>query len=345
MKLSKVKIFEPKNPNKATRIVGGKSSGIVVWNDLRYPHFYERYKQLLSTFWTPFEINMSDDKKQWDLLEPIERRAFLRIIGLLSVLDSVQPRYLAEVASYTSDPSVSNIIYIIMQQEVVHNHSYSYVVSSVVNAEIEKQTFDDARTDELILKRNMPIIDAYNEFKEEKTVLGLCKTLVQSTILEGINFYSGFAFFYNLARYGKMVGTSTMISYINRDEMLHGTYIAELLRIILTENPEIDADGSFSEYTYEAIRDAVELEIEWSEEVLSGLEGIDINEMKQYVRYLGNKRLRVLGLDDLFEADENVMPWIQIFGDQSFNTGKSDFFETKSRQYTKTSEDNGFDDL
>lgn len=345
MNLRKVKIFEPLQANKATKIVGGEASGIVNWNDLKYPQIYEKYKQLLSVFWTPFEINMTADIKQWGQLSEKEQESFLRINSLLAILDSVQPAYINKIADYITDPSIKHCLYVIGQQEVIHNHSYSYILSSLVPLKVQNSTFEEGRTDEMILKRNKYIMDAYNEFNENPTLENLCKTLVYSTILEGINFYSGFAFFYNLARYQKMVKTSTMISYINRDEMLHSDFIATVLRAILGENPEIDEDGKFSEFVYEAIGKAVELEIEWSEHVLSGLEGIDLYEMKQYIQYLGNKRLRVLGLDDLYEAEENVMPWINVFGDNSLGNSKSDFFENKSREYTKATDDNGFDEL
>ncbi|MGC8035491.1 ribonucleotide-diphosphate reductase subunit beta, partial [Salmonella enterica] len=83
----------PSHPNKATSIINGKASGILNWNDIKYSHFYDIYKMLLGNFWTPFEINMSDDIKQWHTLSERERDAFLHIIGLLSILDSVQPNF------------------------------------------------------------------------------------------------------------------------------------------------------------------------------------------------------------------------------------------------------------
>ncbi len=55
----------------------------------------------------------------------------------------------------------------------------------------------------------------------EKTAETLLKSLIQSSILEGINFYSGFAYFYNMVRQNRMNGTGKIISFINRDELAH----------------------------------------------------------------------------------------------------------------------------
>lgn len=75
------------------------------------------------------------------------------------------------------------------------------------------------------------------------------------------------------------------------------------------------------------------------------MDGIDVIEMGKYIEYLGNKRLRMLGLDDRYDADENCMPWIRVFSDENVNLGKTDFFEARPRSYTKTTDMNGFDEL
>src|SRR5690625_6870074 len=127
---------------------------------------------------------------------------------------------------------------VIAQQEAVHNESYSYVLSSVVSLDEQNEAFNLGRTDPVLLKRNQYITEHYNRFVEEPTIENILKTFVYTTLLEGMFFYSGFAFFYNLARHNKMVGTSTMVSYINRDELEHGRFIAELFRATLAEKPE-----------------------------------------------------------------------------------------------------------
>ncbi|MCT4777609.1 MULTISPECIES: ribonucleotide-diphosphate reductase subunit beta [Exiguobacterium] len=346
MTIQKIKLLSPKHPNRATAIIGGETSSIVNWNDIAYPQFYTIYKQLLSNFWIPDEISMSKDMQQWPQLTEREQDAFKRIIGLLSILDSVQTRYILESSMFSSDSSVHAVLAVIAQQEVVHNQSYSYVLSSLVPLSEQNRIFDIAKDDEMVMKRNQFILDLYEDFRADQTAETFAKSLVASIILEGINFYSGFAYFYNLARHQKMVGTSTMISYIQRDEMQHSYFVSQLLRAVLTENPEIDADGSFSQFVYDTMAEAVDLEIEWCEYVLRDLDGLDVSEMRDYVKYLANKRLRVIGLNDLYEGfNEDVMPWIRAYSDDSLNATKSDFFEQKSRSYAKVTDANGFDDL
>lgn len=338
------KTLEPRNPNKSTGVFGGKSSGILNWNDIAYPHWYKMYKRLIGNYWQADEVNMQSDLKQFPELTESERDTYLKIIGLLATLDAPQTRTALLLSLYATDPSVQSIMAVIAQQEAVHNESYSYVLSSIGTFEEQQRSFEFGRIDPVLLKRNEAISKQYNLFAEEPTIENVLKTLVYTSLLEGMFFYSGFAFFYHLARENKMVGTSTMISYINRDELEHGRFIAELFRATLAENPDYN-NPEFTNWVYDAFDQSVQLEIEWSHYVLKDIHGIDLVEMEGYIKYRGNKMLRMMGLSELYpEHVQNPMKWIHAYVD-NFDETKTDFFEQKSRQYTKTSDLNGFDDL
>jgi len=340
--LNKIKLLNPEYPNKSTGIINGKTSGLLNWNDIAYPQMYDLYQTLLSNFWKAQEINMQDDIKQWDSLSETEKDVFLRINTQLASLDSLQTPTMSQVMDYVTDSSFKAIFAVISQQEAVHNESYSYILSSLVP--LQNQRFNEAKDDPIVQKRNKLILDAYEQFRNEPTPLHLFKLAVNSINLEGIYFYAGFAFFYNLARHQRMLKTSTMISYIQRDEMQHAYFISQFIRILLTENPELNTEENI-DYIYRTIGEAVELEKEWSRYILKEIEGIDLDEFENYVEYLANKRFRQLGLKNLYPERTNPMPWIHVFSDEMINETKSDFFEQKSRTYTKVTQSNGFDEL
>ncbi len=342
--LHRAKTLEPKNPNKSTRLFGGKTSGILNWNDIAYPHWYKMYKRLVGNYWQADEVSMANDVNEFPNLTEEEQDAYLKIIGLLSTLDAPQTRTALLISLYATDPSVQSIMAVIAQQEAVHNESYSYVLSSVVSLAKQNKSFELGRRDPILLKRNEAIMDQYNLFVSKPTIENILKTCVYTALLEGMFFYSGFAFFYNLARHNKMVGTSTMVSYINRDELEHGRFISELFRATLAENPAYNNEALIG-WVYERFKQSVDLEIEWSTYVLKKVKGIDVEEMMGYIKYRANKMLRMMGLNEIYpDYVENPMKWIRAYVD-NFDGTKTDFFEQKSRQYTKTSDLNGFDDL
>ncbi|WP_066072074.1 ribonucleotide-diphosphate reductase subunit beta [Neobacillus soli] len=342
--LAKIKLLNPEFPNKSTGIINGESSGLLNWNDIAYPQMYDLYQTLLGNFWKAQEINMQDDIKQWDMLSAAEKEVFLRINTQLASLDSLQTPTMTQVMDYVTDSSFKAIFAVIAQQEAVHNESYSYILSSLVPLSEQKARFNQAKSDPIVQKRNQLILQAYESFRETPTPQHLFQLAVNSINLEGIYFYAGFAFFYHLARQQKMLKTSTMISYIQRDEMQHAYFIAQFIRILLTENPELNHQENI-DYVYTTIGQAVELEKEWAAFILKDITGIDLDEYDDYTEYLANKRLRQLGLANLYEERINPMPWIHVFSDEMMNGTKSDFFEQKSRTYAKVTQSNGFDEL
>ncbi|WP_226038186.1 ribonucleotide-diphosphate reductase subunit beta [Aquibacillus saliphilus] len=343
--LNKRKLMDKTAPNKSTGIINGQSSNILNWDDVRFAWAYPKYKKMLSNFWTPFEINMSQDMKQFPELSRHEEEAFLKIIGLLALLDSVQTDYAGKVADYLTDSSLNALMIILAQQEVIHNHSYSYILSTLVSKQKQDEVFDFWRTEPILQKRNDFVTDGYEAFADQATIENLLKSCVFDVILEGLFFYSGFAFFYHLARNQKMVGTSTMINYINRDEQLHVDLFVRIYKEVLAENPEYNTD-ELEEFVYDTFRQATELEIDWARHIIGNkIDGILLKDVEDYIMFTANTRCKQLGYEKLYpKIDKNPLRWIKAY--EEIDLGKSDFFEQKSRQYTKVNNtDNGFDDL
>jgi len=343
-KLTERKIYDVKAPNASTGIILGESSNVLNWDDVRFTWAYPLYKNMLSNFWTPFEINMSSDVKQFAKLSEAEDEAFKKIIGLLAFLDSIQTDYAMHVSKYLTDSSLNALMTVLAFQEVVHNQSYSYVLSSLVNKDEQDEIFEYWKHDPILRERNDFIAQGYETFIENPTPRTLLESIVYDVILEGLNFYSGFSFFYYLARNQKMVSTSTMINYINRDEQLHVFLFANIFKELRREFPELQTT-EIDDFVQRTFIHAAELEIKWAKHIIGEkIPEIPITDLEQYIKFMANKRVNELGVERPFEGHRsNPMKWIKVYED--VNQGKTDFFEQKSRQYTKVSEDNGFDDL
>ncbi|MEK1828928.1 ribonucleotide-diphosphate reductase subunit beta [Priestia megaterium] len=340
-------IMDKTAPNRSTGIVNGQSSNILNWDDVRFSWAFPKYKRMLANFWTPFEINMGKDVQQFPALSEAEQDTFKKIIGLLALLDSIQTDYAAKMADYITDSSVNALMVILAQQEVVHNHSYSYVLSSLVPKAVQDEVFEYWKTEPKLVARNEFVTTGYEEFSKNPSVENMLKSIIFDVILEGLFFYSGFAFFYNLARNRKMVATSTMINYINRDEQIHVDLFAKIFKEVLAENPEYNTP-ELEQYAVETFRKAAELEIEWAEEIIGNkVTGLTMKEVSDYVKFYANLRCSQMGFGkrQVFPdaPTSNPLRWIKAY--EEVDLGKTDFFEQKSRQYTKTNDDNGFDDL
>lgn len=346
MNLEQKKIFNPTADSSFSKrlLIGGETTNLMILSNNKYKWSYKMYETMMGNFWKPEEISLGQDKMQYENLPKHERETFDKIISFLVFLDSLQTVNLPNINDYVTLPEVSLLLNIQTYQEAIHSQSYGYILESVVGAERTRQIYDIALTDPFLIKRNKYIVDYYQDFIENGSEKGFVKVCMANYILEGIYFYAGFSFFYNLARFGKMTGVGTEIRYINRDELTHVALFQNIFRELRNEKSEIFTE-EFELELRNMMREAVEHEIEWAEYAIGDkIQGLTTNLIGRYIKYLSNFRLDAIGLKPIYpEIKEDSLPFIKQF--TNFNQTKTDFFEEKPINYTKSSVALKLDDL
>ena len=242
-------LFNPEGDTdvRARRMIGGNTTNLNDFNNMRYGWASEWYRQAMNNFWIPEEINLTQDLKDYARLTSAERTAYDKILSFLVFLDSLQSANLPNVAEYITANEVNLCLTIQAFQECVHSQSYSYMLDSICSPEQRNDILYQWKTDERLLARNTFIGERYNEFQRDRSASALVKVLMANVILEGVYFYSGFLFFYNLARMGKMPGSAQEIRYINRDENTHLWLFTNIMRELREENPELFGEREVAE--------------------------------------------------------------------------------------------------
>lgn len=342
-KLDKKKIFNEFGDRGTQSMLHGNTTNLREWNRIKYDWATMMYRTMLNNFWIPEEISLNEDIKQFPYLTDSERRAFDKIISFLNFLDSIQSENLPNLSRYITAAEVSSLLNIQTFQEEIHAQSYSYILDTVTNPVTRDRIYDEWRTDETLLARNRFIADIYQRFNEDPSEHNIIRTIMANYILEGIYFYSGFSFFYTLARQGKMTATSTIFKYINRDEVTHLVLFQNIIKELRRERPECFTSELEAELL-EMMRQGVENEIAWGQYITNDqILGINNVLIERYIKYLGNIRLEAIGLPRLYpEIKDNPMEWIESFS--NLNNTKTDFFEAKVTNYTKAAAFD-FDDL
>jgi ribonucleoside-diphosphate reductase beta chain len=344
--LSPKPLFNPKagiDP-KRRRLIGGETTNLMMLSNNKYRWTFPLYKTMMQNFWIPEEISLGQDKLHYERLEDAERDAFDRIISFLVFLDSLQTVNLPNINDYVTLPEVNLLLNIQTYQEALHSQSYGYILESVVGAGRQQDIYEIAVTDPFLLKRNSFIAGCYQEFIDAQSPQGFVKVMMANYILEGIYFYAGFSFFYNLARFGRLTGVGTEIKYINRDELTHLSLFQNMFREIRNEEPQLFTPA-LEEELREMMRTAVEHEIEWGLYAIGDrIQGLNSRLIEDYIKYLSNFRLEALGLEPLYpENSEDPLPFIRQF--TQFNQTKTDFFEEKVINYAKGGGDLQLDEL
>lgn len=322
-----------------------EQSGILNWNDIYNNSYYDFMKQLRQAYWIPSEVSVAKDVSDWkNKMTDQEKQVFKRGVGILASLDSVAEVYDYHASQYIKDPSIKALMSMIAYNEITHNESYSYVLSSIVPDSEAREIFNYPKEDKFMIERNKRIMEELNSFIKNPTVTNFVKAQVANAILEGVSFTNGFTPFYYFARNGKMFGMSEIIEYIQKEEQIHSMVQGTIVRDVLTQYPEYNTE-ELTEWIYDFVREIVLHEQEYCKDLYKEVDDIDMYEVIKFIEYRANIMLDNLGLSKIFDTKKNPMPWINAFDPQNRNRKKEDFFEKREKNYELTSGDNGWDDL
>lgn len=319
------------------RMIGGNTTNLNDFNNLKYQWVSDWYRQAMNNFWIPEEINLTTDVQHYRLLDQAERKAFDKILSFLVFLDSIQTNNLPFLSQYITANEVVLCLTIQAFQEAVHSQSYSYMLDTICSPDERTEILYQWRDDDHLLKRNRFIGDLYMDFQRDQSEHHLVRTLVANYILEGIYFYSGFMFFYNLARNNKMPGSVQEIRYINRDENTHLWLFRNMITELKSERPDLFTPDKVEQYR-QMMKEGAEQEIAWGHYVIGDeVQGLTRKMVTDYIQYLANLRATNLGFGYLYEENHeepSSMNWISQYSDA--NMVKTDFFEAKSTAYSKS---------
>jgi len=320
------------------KMIGGNTTNLNDFNNMKYSWASDWYRQAMNNFWIPEEINMTTDVQDYRKLSIPEKTAYDKILSFLIFLDSIQTANLPNVGQYVTANEVNLCLTIQAFQEAVHSQSYSYMLDTICSPEERTEILYQWKDDEHLLRRNKFIGDLYNEFQTDKSALAFLKVCVANYILEGVYFYSGFMFFYNLGRNNKMPGSVQEIRYINRDENTHLWLFRSMIQELQKEEPQLFTPQNV-ELFRGMIREGCEQEIAWGNYVIGNdIPGLNSQMITDYIQYLGNLRCENLGFAPIYDGhreEPQSMSWVSQYSNA--NLIKTDFFEAKSTAYAKSS--------
>lgn len=339
-------LFNPKGSDelKDRKILGGNPTNLFNLNNVKYTWANKLYRAMMENFWIPEKVNMEQDVNDYKKMTKEEQRAYNGILSFLVFLDSIQTNNLPNIADYITAPEVNLALSVQTNQEAVHSQSYAYVIESAIPVSKKKTIYEFWRKDEVLFERNKYIASIYQSFLDDKNDYNFASALVADFLLEGIYFYNGFNFFYNLASRNLMIGTKDIIKYIHRDELTHCALFQKIINTVREENPELIPD----ELIYEMTKEAVKHEISWGTHIIGdNVLGMAPKSIEEHTFWLANNRLKSLKLNPIFpEVKENPFKHLTKIADVNSDAdSKGNFFEVTVTSYNQSSVLDGWDDI
>jgi ribonucleoside-diphosphate reductase beta chain len=309
-----------------------------VYKPFRYPWAYEAWLIQQRIHWLPEEVPLADDVKDWhNKLTPEERNLLTQIFRFFTQSDiEVNNCYMRHYARVFQPTEVQMMLAAFSAMETVHIAAYSHLLDTIGMPETEYQAF----------LRYRQMKDKYDYMQQFgiATKPDIAKTLaVFGAFTEGLQLFASFAILLNFPRVNKMKGMGQIVSWSVRDESLHTASIIRLFRTFVSENPEIWTED-FQRELYVICSTVVEHEdafIDLAFE-LGAIEGLTAPEVKQYIRFIADRRLSQLGLQPIYRLEKNPLPWM----DEMLNgIEHTNFFENRATEYSKAATQGTWDEV
>ena len=322
----------------------GSTTNLMQLNDVKYSWAIALYQQMRENFWIPQKYDLTQDVIDYENLTNEERRAFDGVLSYLAFLDSIQTCNLPHIKSHITAPEINLCITEQISQESLHSASYQYIIETIIPSDRRKEVYDFWRTDEILSKRCKFIADVYQAQIDKPSERNYFMSLLADYVLEGIYFYNGFIYFYNLASRMLMPGSADIFKAINRDELSH----VRLYQKLIPEAMEVFPYNV--EEVYDLFAIAVKQEIQWTNHIMGdSILGITEESTDRYTKYLANVRLRAIGLEPLYTQEEyQKSPYrhLEKFSDtKAEGNTKANFFESGVTSYVMSSGVSGWDEF
>ena len=306
----------------------------------KYDWAWQKYLDGSANHWMPQEINMTADVALWkdpNGLTEDERRIVMRNLGFFSTADSlVANNIVLSVYRHITNPECRQYLLRQALEEAIHTHAYQYVIESLGMDEGEifnmyKEIPSVARKAAWALPFTESLADQNfktGSLEDDKTLLR--NLIAFYCVLEGIFFYCGFTQILSMGNRNKMTGTAEQFQYILRDESMHVNFGIDMINQIKLENPQL-WDEAMQNEARNMILQGTQLEIEYAHDTMpGGILGMNAESMSDYLKFIANRRLTQIGLEEEFPNATNPFPWMSEIMDLR---KEKNFFETRVIEY------------
>jgi ribonucleoside-diphosphate reductase beta chain len=149
---------------------------------------------------------------------------------------------------------------------------------------------------------------------------------------EGLQLFASFAMLMNFPRFNKMKGMGQIVSWSVRDESLHCEGMMKMFHTFAEETGALTQ--SVKDDIADCCKTVVTLEDKFIELAFEAgeVEGMTPQDIKNYIRYIADWRMKQLGLKEIYGVNEHPIPWLtEILN----GVEHANFFEARATEYSK----------
>jgi len=294
----------------------GEDLALQRYDNPKHKVFLDLFKKQLSLYWRPEEISLIKDRNDFKVLTENERFIFTKNLQFQTLMDSVIARGVPTVTQYVSNPELEVCLSTWQFFENIHSYAYTYIIQNVYAD--PSSILDECLLDTEILARCESVAGEYNKLMHAKDDIKtqIYLTLISINILEAIRFYVSFVCAFNFGENKKMIGNADIVKLIKRDEAVHLSITQNIINILRNSPDEgfQDAIHNSSDRAIEMFHHAANEEKAWASYLFKdgGLLGLNSEIMSQYIEWLTDSRMEMIGLPKQFNIKRSpIRGWIE----------------------------------
>jgi ribonucleoside-diphosphate reductase beta chain len=305
-----------------------------------YPWAYEAWLKHEQSHWLHTEVPMLEDVKDWKRkLSENEKKFLTHIFRFFTQGDiDVAGGYVKNYLPYFPQPEVRMMLCGFAAREALHIAAYSHLIETLGMPE---STYNEFMEYEQMKEKHEYILDISSKnTTKENTATHIAAF---SAFTEGMQLFSSFIMLLNFPRHGKMRGMGQIVTWSIVDETQHAESMIKLFRTYIEENREIWNDELKSKI-YTIADKMVELEDKFIDLAfeMGEMENLKAEDVKEYIRYIADRRLISLGMKGIFKRKKNPLPWVEEMINAPTHTN---FFENRATDYAKGALSGKWDDV
>lgn len=294
-----------------------------------YPRAYDYWKIQQNVHWMPEEVPLGEDVKDWAInLNDAEKGLLTQIFRFFTQSDiEVNDNYMERYARIFKPTEVKMMLSAFSNMETIHIAAYALLLETLGMPETEFSAFMDYQ--EMRDKHD------YMQLFGTNSNADIARTLAMfGGFTEGVSLFASFAMLMNFPRMNKMKGMGQIVSWSVRDESLHCEGMTWLYREFANETQCVTK--SVADDIIDCCKTVVLMEDRFIDLAFSlgEVEGMTPADIKKYIRFIADWRLRQLGLPTVYGIERNPLEWLQVL---LSGVEHANFFEARSTEYSKGS--------
>ena len=295
-----------------------------------FPWAYESWLKHEQAHWLHTEVPMMEDVKDWKKKLTAEEKHFLtNIFRFFTQGDiDVAGGYVKNYLPYFPQPEIRMMLMGFAAREALHIAAYSHLIETLGMPE---STYNEFLQYQEMKDKHDYVTDLSS--KNGDAASTATHIAVFSAFTEGMQLFSSFIMLLNFPRHGLMKGMGQIVTWSIVDETMHAENMIKLFKEFVKENNEIWNDDLKSRI-YTIAEKMVELEDKFIELSFANGEMRDLKQedVKEYIRYIADRRLISLGLKGIFKRKRNPLPWVEEMINAPVH---GNFFENRVTDYAK----------